>query len=84
MLARKDGIAAFDRYHLESAHQWLVLHRDWGKPNLHRDPVEITRVQKHSSIAIRGEKRPPSADTGAAYSHKDRAESTCQLAFASS
>ena len=33
MLARKDRIAAPDRYHLELAHQWLVqLYKDWGKP----------------------------------------------------
>jgi len=33
MLARKDGIAAPDRYHLQLAHQWLVqLYKDWGKP----------------------------------------------------
>jgi eukaryotic-like serine/threonine-protein kinase len=33
MLARKNLIAASDRYHLEIAHQWLVqLYKNWGKP----------------------------------------------------
>jgi len=33
MLARKDRIAAPDRYHLQCAHQWLFqLYKDWGKP----------------------------------------------------
>jgi tetratricopeptide (TPR) repeat protein len=33
MLARKNLIAASDRYHLESAHQWLVqVYKNWGKP----------------------------------------------------
>jgi eukaryotic-like serine/threonine-protein kinase len=33
MLARKDRIAAPDRYHLQLAHEWLVqLYKDWGKP----------------------------------------------------
>jgi non-specific serine/threonine protein kinase/serine/threonine-protein kinase len=33
MLARNHHIPAFDRYHLERAHQWLVqLYKDWGRP----------------------------------------------------
>lgn len=33
MLARKDSIAAPDRYHLELAHQWIVeFYKAWGKP----------------------------------------------------
>ena len=33
MQARKDRIAAPDRYHLDRAHEWLVeLYQDWGKP----------------------------------------------------
>jgi serine/threonine protein kinase len=33
MLARKNRIAASDRYHLERAQQWLVqLYKNWGKP----------------------------------------------------
>jgi len=33
LAARKDRIAAPDRYHLQLAHQWLVqLYKGWGKP----------------------------------------------------
>ncbi len=34
MLARRDHIAAPDRYRVERAHQWLVkLYNDWGRPD---------------------------------------------------
>jgi hypothetical protein len=34
MLARRDRIAAPDRYHVERAHQWLFqLYKNWGKPD---------------------------------------------------
>jgi hypothetical protein len=33
MLARKDLIAAPDRHHLDSAHEWIVqMYIAWGKP----------------------------------------------------
>jgi eukaryotic-like serine/threonine-protein kinase len=33
MLTRKDRIGAQDRYHLESAREWLVqMYQAWGKP----------------------------------------------------
>ena len=34
MLARKDGIAVPDRYHLDRAREWIVqLYKAWGKPD---------------------------------------------------
>ena len=44
MLARKNLIAAPDRYRIERAHQWLVqLYKDWGKPD------KATEVAKAST-----------------------------------